>query len=201
MRHGYPVVLDLETRRCLVVGGGRAAELRVEELLAAGAEVTVEAAALTPRLAELAAGGALRWVARDYQSGDAEGFLLIVAAREGRELNHEIFAEAERRGALVNCYDDPEHCRFAFPSVHRQGDLVIAISTNGKCPAMAVRLRERFQDEFGPAYAAFLRRAGKLRTRLADRVPEFDRRRQLWFRRVDSFLRSAKPKEHLCQIS
>ena len=169
MRYAYPIFLDLAGKPCVVFGTGPTATEKAADLVAAGAVVTR--------------------IERDHQAGDLAGQFLVVIAGPDRTRNAEIFAEAERERALVNAIDDPAHCRFVFPSVHRQGDLVIAVSTTGKCPALAVRLRERFQEEFGGEYAEFLRAAGELRDRLARRIPDFNRRRKLWYRLVDSFLR------------
>ncbi len=179
MRYGYPVVLDLENKACVVFGDGRQAKEKVEGLRAAGASV--------------------RWIERDYRPGDLAGCFLAVVATGSRESSAAIFAEAERAGVLINVLDDPAHCRFVFPSIHRQGDLVIAVSTTGKCPALAVRLRERFQKEFGPEYAEFLRLARDLRERIASTTPDFPRRRRLWYWLVDTFLRGAEErKEQQC---
>ena len=162
-------------------GDGRPAKEKVEGLRAAGASV--------------------RWIERDYQPGDLAGCFLAGVATDSRESNAAIFSEAERAGVLINTLDDPAHCRFFFPSIHRQGDLLIAVSTTGKCPALAVRLRERFQREFGAEYAEFLHLASELREKIANTAADFPRRRRLWFRLVDAFLSGAKErKEQQCPI-
>jgi siroheme synthase-like protein len=87
---------------------------------------------------------------------------------------------------LVNSVDDPEHCRFSFGSVHRQGDLTIAISTNGVAPALAVRLRERLAREIGPEYQEFLQMLREVRDEIGSRIADFSARRALWYRIIDS---------------
>jgi siroheme synthase-like protein len=94
----------------------------------------------------------------------------------------------EERGILCNSVDDPEHCRFIFGSVHRRGDLMIAISTNGWAPALAVRLKEKFQREIGPEYEALLGMLKDVRPEITRRIPDFDARKALWYRIVDSDL-------------
>jgi siroheme synthase-like protein len=186
MRYGYPVILNLERKRCLVIGGGAAAEERVEGLLAAGAEVGVLAPDLTPWLKELAGIGEVRWIERHYRPGDLAGWFMAVAVDDDRSRNTELYAEAEREGVLFNALDDPSHCRFVYASVHRQGDLVVAVSTTGKCPALAVRLREWLGRELGREYAEFLGIAGRLRGVVERRLPDTARRKALWYRLVDS---------------
>jgi siroheme synthase-like protein len=82
--------------------------------------------------------------------------------------------------------DDPPNCRFSFGSVHRQGDLTIAISTNGWAPAVAVRLRQWMEREIGPEYGALLELLKEVRPEIASRIPDFTMRRDLWYRIVDS---------------
>lgn len=172
MNYTYPVFLNLEGRPCLVAGSGRLAEEKAAGLAAAGAKVTLvgEAAA-----AELA------------------GYFLAVAAQEDPAGNAELFAAAERERVLFNALDDPRHCRFVYPSVHRQGELVIAVSTTGRCPALAVRLRQRFEREFGPPFAEFLLRAGRLREQLKREIPDAEQRRRHWYRLTDAFLEESCP--------
>lgn len=165
MDSGFPLTLDLRGKRCLVLGTDAASGEKAEALEACGAAVT--------RLPV-------------YEPGRLEGFFLAVAAGPDRSRNAEIFAEGERAGVLVNCMDDPPHCRFIFPAVVRRGELTVAVSTGGACPALAVRLREMLEAELGPEYGEFLELARSLREPLARSVPEFDERRRLWYALVDS---------------
>lgn len=182
----FPVFLNLEGRRCLVIGGSRLAAEKAFSLRACGARVTVVSDTLVDELAEAALLGQVQWLRRDYQPGDLEGFFLAVAAPDDRSINGAIFREAEQRGVLFNALDDPPHCQFIFPSVHRQGDLVLAISTAGVAPALAVRLRQRFGAELGPEYDEFLRLAAEYRNDITEQLPQFPPRRDLWYRIVDS---------------
>ena len=182
----YPVFLSLAERLVVVKGGGPVAERRVGGLLRCGARVRVVAPGLTPDLARLAAGGEIEHVARDYRAGDLEGAALALAEPGEAAEDAEFFAEAERRGIFANVEDDVEHCSFIMPALVRRGDLVVAISTSGRAPALAVRLRERLERELGPEYGALLELTGRLRAPLAAAVPEFEERRRRWYELVDS---------------
>ncbi|MCZ2156180.1 MAG: bifunctional precorrin-2 dehydrogenase/sirohydrochlorin ferrochelatase [Bryobacterales bacterium] len=194
----FPVLLNLEGRRCLVIGGGLAAAEKALGLSAAGARVTVLASSIVEELGEAVMLGHVVWVRRDYRPGDLDGYFLVVATT-GSEQNEAIFVEAEERGVLMNALDDPRHCRFIFPSVHRQGDLVLAVSTSGVAPALAVRLRERFGAELGPQFDSFLQLARQYRGEIARQLDESSSRRELWYRIVDSeivdFLRDGRMEE------
>jgi len=182
----YPLFVDLRGRRCVVVGGGLLAEAKVAALVECGADVVVISPQLTARLRAWVEEGKVRWEARPYRPGDLEGAWLVVSAPEDLRVNARVWEEAQARRVWMNAVDDPQHCSFLAPAVHRQGDLVVAVCTSGKAPALAVRLRDRFASQLGPEYAAFLELAGELRGELARRVPEFGRRRDLWYRIVDS---------------
>lgn len=182
----YPVYLSLAERLVVVKGGGPVAEGRVDGLLRCGARVRVVAPELTTELARRVRGGEIEHVARPYRPGDLEGATLVLAEPGDQASDAEFFAEAERRGIFANVEDDLDHCSFIMPAVVRRGDLAIAISTSGRAPALAVRLRERLERELGPEYGALLELAGRLRAPLASTVPEFEERRRRWYELVDS---------------
>jgi siroheme synthase-like protein len=182
----YPIYLNLQSRRCVVVGGGAVAEGKVRGLLAAGAEVSVVAPELSPELQRLAREGRVTHLERGYLPGDLAGAFLAISATDDRAVNEQVWREATERDVLVNVVDDAPHCNFIAPAILRQGDLAIAISTGGKAPVLAVRLREQFEKLVGPEHARFLELAGALREPVAARWPSFDTRRALWYQLVDS---------------
>ncbi len=182
----YPVALDLCGRSCVVVGGDEAARAKVEGLLASGARVTVVAPELVPGLAARAASGAVRHRARPYRPGDLAGAFLAISVVRDPAVAGPFWEEAEALGIPANVMDDPPRCSFLAPSIVRRGDLTLAISTAGRAPALAVRLREWLERELGEEYGRFLELAGELRSPLAARRPDFAERRDLWYRLVDS---------------
>jgi siroheme synthase-like protein len=161
--HYYPVMLDLTGRPVVVIGGGTIAEQKARELVEAGARVRVIAPELCPGVAALVDAGAAAWERRGYRAGDLAGAWLAVAATDDRAVNRAVWAEAEAGRVLLNAVDDVAHCHFLAPSVHREGDITVAVSTAGHCPTLAVRLRERVAGLVRPEHAALARLAGALR--------------------------------------
>ncbi len=159
----FPAFLDLRGRRCLVVGGGEIARQKIAGLLPSGAHIHVVAPEACAEVRRLAEDGRLRWWQRTYSAGDLEGAYLVIAATGEPRVNEAVFAEAERRGALCNSVDDPEHCHFQCPAVVRRGELQIAISTGGRSPALAQRLRAELEAQFSPEYAPWLEWLGRVR--------------------------------------
>src|SRR5437764_3575265 len=182
----YPVFLDLRGRRAVVIGGGAVAEQKVHGLVGAGAHVTVVSTDVTPALGALARRNAIEHKRRPYRRGDLKGAWLAIAATDDRGTNGAVWAEAEQLGVPVNAVDDLEHCSFIAPAVHRKGDITVAVSTAGKSPALAVRLRQRIARLVGRAEARLCELLGELRPGLAERVPDTPARTALWYRIVDS---------------
>src|SRR5919206_770078 len=147
MAFAYPVSLEVAGRRAVVVGGVPVAEERARSLLGAGARVTGVAERPTEGLEERGRLGSVTLIRRAYRRGDLRGAFLAVAATGDASVNARIFAEAEKRRVLLNAVDDISHCHFAVPSILRRGDLVVAVSTGGKSPALARRLREALARE------------------------------------------------------
>ena len=147
---------------------------KVLTLLACGANVTVVSTAVTEKLKELSNNGLIRLKERSFQPTDLDDRFLVIGATDSQELNFNIHAEAERRGLLCNIADRPEVCNFILPSIVNRGDLIIAISTSGKSPAFAKRLRKHLEKEFGNEYAEFLNLMGAIRKKLLsqDHEPE-----------------------------
>lgn len=150
----YPVMLDMRGRRCLVVGGGCVGRRKIAGLLEAGATVTVVAPRIDPQL--LAIAGALVIARRRYRTRDLDGAHLVITCTDDAAVNRRVYEEATERGIWVNSADDPDNCTFTLPSVTRAGELTVAVSTNGKSPALSKWLRQRFEREFDGSWTELL---------------------------------------------
>ncbi len=142
----YPVFLNLLDKKAVVVGGGEVAERKVKGLQEKGAGVTVVSPCLTRTLEAMAERGEIRVEKRDYRNGDLEGARLAIAATDDKVVNEQVAKEGAARGVWVNVVDDAEHSDFILPSVAQKGDVVLAISTSGRSPALARKLRAELQQ-------------------------------------------------------
>lgn len=158
----FPINLNLTGRACLVVGAGPIGLRKTEQLLAAGAEVTVVAPTFVEGFSRLR----VRRVERPYQSGDVAGFRLVITATGRPEVDQTIYDEAEVLGIWVNSADDPERCAFTLPAVVRQGSVMVTFSTGGASPALSSWLRRRFEQLIGPEYAELAARLAAERARV-----------------------------------
>jgi precorrin-2 dehydrogenase / sirohydrochlorin ferrochelatase len=166
---GYPLVLDLSGRHCVVIGGGPVAARKVDGLLAARASVTVVSPKLTQGLEERVAGGEIRVERRRYRRGDLTGASLAFVATGDPRLAAAVAREGRSQGVWVNAADDPEHCDFFLPSVLRRGPLMVAVATGGGSPALARAVREEIERLLPHDYAELAETVAEVRRELRSR--------------------------------
>lgn len=159
----FPMFVKLANKNVLVIGAGKVGESKIAGLLETGAHIRVVALDASPAVRNWEREGRIQLELRVFQPGDLEGVFLTVVATSSRSLNEQIFEEAERRGVLCNVVDVPDLCDFFYPSVVRRGDLQIAVSTAGKSPSLAQKIRQQLERQFGPAYAEWVRELGETR--------------------------------------
>ena len=162
----YCANLDISGRPCLVVGGGAVGARKVRKLLQCGARVILVSPEVSPDLTTLIQEKKLVYRARRFQETDMEDAFLIIAATDDVDTNQAISEAARARKLLCNVVDRPELSSFVVPAVARKGDLVVAISTEGKSPALSRKLRKRFEKELSPAYGPLVDLLGAMRSRL-----------------------------------
>jgi siroheme synthase-like protein len=183
----YPIFLNnLSDRRCVIFGGNSEAERKAIGLLECRADVEIVSPAGTDELARLSSQGEIKWIRREYEPGDVRGAFLVIVSETNPPKTRPIFEEAERENVLINAMDDIQHCTFVAGSVVRRGLLTVAVSTSGAAPTLAVRLREEFEERFGPEYETFLDWMMALRDPMARHYADFELRRSIWYRLVDS---------------
>lgn len=174
----FPIFLKLEGRPCLVVGAGTIAAPKIESLLRTGGAVTVVASRVSDEVEAHARAGTLTLLRREFAEPDLDGAFLVVTATDVQPVNHAVAEAARARGILCNSVDDPPDCDFFYPSVVRRGDLQIAISTAGKSPALAQRLRQEVDALLAPDMGAWLDRLGETRERILAAYPASEERKQ-----------------------
>lgn len=162
----YPVLLELRGRRAVVIGALALAEHKDEALRGAGADVDVFANG--------------RW-----RPGDLDGAVVCVASSDDPTERDAIARAARERGVLVNVMDDVPNCDFAAPAVVRRGDLVIAIGTGGRSPALAGKVRQDVEARYGPEWAEVLEIVGEVRAQTVSTLPDLAERARRWRRALD----------------
>lgn len=162
----YPVSLDMTDKRCVIIGGGEVAQRKAERLIECGAQVVVVSRSLTPSLEGRKKASKIEHIDTDYEKETLRGAFLVIGATDRDDVNAQISQDALSLGILVNIVDDPDRCNFILPSLVQQGDLSIAVSTGGKSPALARKIREELQQQYGPEFKTLLGIMGSLRKKV-----------------------------------
>lgn len=183
----YPIFLNrLNKSKTVIIGGDDEAERKVSELHNAGANLTVISPQISAAMQTWLDQNIFEWISRDYQEGDLEGAFMVIVAEFSGDTNQRVWQEANRLGILCNVMDDIPHCNFTFGSLVKRGPLNIAVSTSGAAPALAVRLREHFEQKFGPEYEDFLDYMQSIREKMKRLHPDFSKRKAIWYELIDS---------------
>jgi precorrin-2 dehydrogenase/sirohydrochlorin ferrochelatase len=170
--------VDLEGRRCLVVGGGPVATEKVEKLLDHGAVVRLVSPRLSAGLEEMVSAGVVAEVhRRAYRPEDLGDCFLVIAATNLDAINRMVWQDAEARNLLCNIVDVPPLCNFIVPSIVRRGELALAVSTGGASPVVAKHIRRQLEEAYGPEWGTLTALLRDLRDELKDRYPDMPSRR------------------------
>jgi len=190
----YHLAMNIEGKPVMVVGGGQVALRKVRTLMESGAIVSIMAPAVEPELKRMAREGKVRWIESDFDESVLNGLpqpVLLFGTTDDREVNVRIHQAAVERGIPCNIADVPELCTFTVPAAFSRGDLSIAISTAGKSPALARRIREQLEETYGPEYVLMTKLLGDLRALVLTEGNPSDENRTLFLEIVDSYLLSA----------
>jgi len=182
----YPLFIELRNRPVLVVGGGPIAERKVDSLLQAEAAVTLVAPDLTAHLKQLAAAGSIRTERRKFEEADLENVLLVISATDDVETQERVAALARAHGILINTVDQPRLCDFIVPAIVRHGDVIAAISTSGKSPALAAALKSKIESVVTKDAARAASILGAIRNEVHARFTDPARRKDAFERIVNS---------------
>jgi siroheme synthase-like protein len=186
MAFAYPVLLELTGRRVVVVGEFAVEAGKVEGLLVAGAEVTVIAKGPEAALSRLSSDPRVTVHRRAYGGpADLAGAALCVASAAEAGVRDAIATDARAAGVLVNVMDDVPNCDFAAPAIVRRGDLVVAVGTGGRAPALASRVRAELGERFGPDWTELVEVVGRVRAATLPLLPDFEDRSRRWKAALD----------------
>lgn len=173
----FPIYMDMQNLKVLLVGGGTIATEKLEKLLDFTKEITVITGELSHKMHKLIKDQSLTLYTRAYKKGDIKGFDIVIVATNTVDLHQAIYEESRGSRVLVNSVDNTEYCDFIFPSYVQKGDLTIAFSTGGASPAFAKQIRRHFDNVIPDSVGEFLQKMKGLRSTLPkgkERMGYFD---------------------------
>ncbi|MDD4775413.1 MAG: bifunctional precorrin-2 dehydrogenase/sirohydrochlorin ferrochelatase [Syntrophomonas sp.] len=186
MEHLYPIYINLAGKKCLVVGGGKVAQRKIETLLEYKARVQVASPVVTDPIDVWAQSNLISWAERNFEPADLADVFLVFIATGDKQTNKEIASLCRDRGIMVNAVDDPENCDFFVPAILRRESLCIAVSTEGKSPLLAAKLRNELESLIPSAYGDWVETLGRLRDEIKHADLDIKKRQQLFAELVNS---------------
>lgn len=180
MKRYYPVMLDIENKNAVVIGGGEVAYRKVINLLDYGAKVLVVSEVVSKEIKSLIEEKKITYVNRNYLSDDLNNAYIVYAATDDNKVNQQIYQDAHNKNILINVVDVPVLCDFIVPATVSRGDLTISISTNGKSPLLSSKIRKELEETFGTHYETFLNIMGELREKISSEISDPKKRRTLY---------------------
>jgi precorrin-2 dehydrogenase/sirohydrochlorin ferrochelatase len=180
MAHFYPIYLNLAGKKCLVIGGGKVAERKVDVLLEYEADIHLVSPEATDMIAGWSTQGFIDWRQRVFRPEDLEGIFLVFIATGDEDVNQNIAAICREKGILVNAVDDPPNCDFYVPSILRRNSLCIAVSTEGKSPLLAAKLRRDLESIIPGEYGQWVEILGSLREEIKNSDLSIANRKKLF---------------------
>jgi precorrin-2 dehydrogenase / sirohydrochlorin ferrochelatase len=168
----YPIFLELNGRRAVVIGGGSVAFRKAQNLLDAGARLIVVAKRFDKTMPELCKNRNAELIKSDYSKNYLAEAILAIAATNNNDLNKQIYKDCQELGVLCNVVDEPSLCDFYVPAIVKRGDLQIAVGTEGQCPAYAGHIRKKLEEIFTEKHGQFLAELEKIRKKIIKDIPE-----------------------------
>ncbi len=176
-----PVMLDIQGKRCVIVGGGPVALRRAEALQRAGGEVVVIAPSVGAELLALP----IERIERPYQSGDLGGAWIVIIASNDPEVNEDAARDAKLAGALVNRADDPGAGDFTVPAHEHHGQVTLAVHTGGASASASAAIRRELSDALDPDWPRLIEQAAAFRSIIQERFADPDERRRRLMKLAD----------------
>lgn len=184
----FPFMIEIEDARILIAGGGRSALWKVKALSGFGADLVVAAPSVLPELRKREQTGEIRILAQPYSPDLLEGTACVVAATGDPEQNRKIAVDCGARGIPCNAVDDPAHSDFIFPAVLRRENYTLAVSTDGKSPLMARKIKERAAEALPEAFDQATGALGEMRPGVFRDEPDPKKRMQIFEKAAERLL-------------
>ncbi len=183
----FPFFVNIENKKCIVIGGGKVAFRKIQKLFPFGTDITVIAPFICK---EIKAINGLKIIQRKFIDSDLDGMFFAVTATDDPRLNQHIFELCKEKNILVNTVDDKEKCSFIFPALVTENDITIGISTSGKSPVYAKKLKEKISETVNFSSAQKVEILGSCRDKVKERIHSEELRKQIFEKIYDLLFES-----------
>lgn len=188
MKKYYPIMLDISETKCAVIGGGNVAFRKIKSLIEYRAEVTVISEDIIDVVKKLADDKKIKYIKDKYDFKYIDNCKIVYAATDDNMVNKKVFHDCKENDIFVNVVDSVDECDFIVPSKVQRGDLTIAVSTNGKSPALSKKIRQDLERTYDEKYEIFLDIMGRIRKKVYSEIKDPKKRREFYKKVVYSGL-------------
>lgn len=179
MNHLYPIFLNIEAKRCLIIGGGKVACRKIESLLEYGAEIIVVSPRVEDKIIDWHKRDLIKLIPREFKVSDLDNIFMVFIATDDNSINQTISDLCKQKRILVNAVDDPDNCDFFVPALLRRDSLTVAVSTEGKSPAFAGWLKRQLEPHITEEFGEFVQLLGEIRPQLKKSPLSYSEKRDL----------------------
>jgi len=183
--------MKLENQPCIVYGGGKIACQKIKQLLEGEADITVKSLAISEEIRSLPV--TIQKTA--YQKNDVDGYKLVIAATDDVNINRQVYEDAKHYGIPVNVVDQPELCSFYMGSVFQDGDVKVAVSTNGKCPSFGKFIRDHIKNMSKGVWGKALEKLALQRENIINSISSYSQKKQIMEKLVNCTKNNFIPKQ------
>ena len=176
----FPIFLNLKKKSVLVIGGGDIALRKVKLLIKVKPEIKIIAKQFCEELECLAKSNSIKLIKKSFVEADIVNPMIIIAATNNIKLNKTLSLLAKKKNILINVVDQPSLCTFTMGSIIERDSLVIAISSAGKAPVLARKIREKIEILVPQGYSKLVEYAGNLRAMIKEKIKLVSKRRFFW---------------------
>lgn len=193
----FPFFIDITGKKCVIAGGGKVAQRKIEKLMPYKPDITV----IAPEISEeIINNTSVRKIYRCFEKSDVDGAFMVIGATGDEILNREIYEICTEHRILVNTVDNPENCGFIFPALVNKGDVTVGITTSGKCPSYARFMREQIESLIDERYTRAAEITADIRPLILEMFPTENKRREVAETVIDLCVNSDKTYSEIIQI-
>lgn len=173
----YPIMIDLKEENITIIGGGKIAYRKANNFISFGYSVNVVSIDFIEDFKNIE--DKVNFIFDSYDEKYIKDSFIVVAATNNRKINENIGIFCREKGKLVNVVDNPKLSNFIVPSCVKRGDLVIGISTSGKSPSLAAKIKRDLEGTYDDSYEEYLNLLGNLRNKIIENYESASEKKRL----------------------
>jgi len=176
----FPIFINLRDKNVLVIGAYRVLEFKIKKMLEAGAKIVYLTDLLPEQIKDFNNSESVRFVKDQFNESYLDDIWLVVCGSEDVELKKKIARATSDKNILCNFVDEASLSSFISPTVHSRGDIIIAVSTKGKSPALNKYLKNEIISKISEEYIIFAEILGRVRQKVIDNISDQKKRSDLF---------------------